>query len=77
MAKRYTTKKKSMSKRDARKAIRSKGGMSYPNTPQNRKAISGEIDAFLKTLRYRDAQTGNLVITRKGRKAIRKSSKKK
>lgn len=77
MAKRYTTKKKSMTKRDAKKAIRSRGGMSYPNTPQNRKAIAGGIDDFLKTLRVRDPTTGKVKITRKGRKAIKKARKKK
>ena len=65
-----------MNKRDVKKALRSKG-MSYPDTPQNRKAIAGGIDDFLKTLRVRDTKTGEVKITRKGRKAIRKARKKK
>ena len=77
MAKRYTTKKRKMSKRDAKKAFKSKGGMSYPNTPENRSMMKNTVDDFLKTLRVRDAKTGKVKITRKGRKAIKKARKKK
>ena len=64
-----------MTKRDAKKAIKAKGGMSYPNTPQNRKAVSGALDDFLKTLRVRDPKTGKVKVTRKGRKSIKKARK--
>lgn len=76
MARRYSTKNPSMSKRQARRAIRSKG-MSYPNTPQNRAAVAGAIDDFLLTLRTRDPSTGQVKITRKGRRSIRKAQRKK
>jgi len=67
----YKTTKKSMSKKDAKKAINSKG-MRYPNTKANRSMISNSIDDFLLTLRDTKGKP-----TRKGRKAIKKASKKK
>jgi len=72
--KQFSTKNTRMSKRQARKAIRSKG-MSYPNTPENRAAISGAIDDFLLTLRTRDPKTGRVKVTRKGKRAIKRSQK--
>ena len=71
----YKTSKKKMSKKDSKKAFKSKG-MSYPATKHNRLMMKNTVDDFLNTLRTRDSKTGKVKITRKGKKAIRKSKKK-
>jgi hypothetical protein len=70
----YSTKKKSITKREANKAIKSIG-MKYPDTAQNRKQIASALDDYLKTLRKRDSKSGKVKVTRKGKKAIKKAKK--
>jgi hypothetical protein len=71
----YKTTNPSMSKRQARRAIKSKG-MIYPATLENKTVIASSVDDFLNTLRRKDPKTGKVVVTRKGKRAIRKARRK-